>query len=150
MELFVTAAHRDEQFHSFLRALREICGLTIAQVASELDVGGEVVRLWESGKAEVPESALAWMRGMAVEHSLQARRDIEEVTARARPGQAVAMNHYRDQIQADLAAELAGIEPISHRLLNAVTRSTAERLIEMGYPVSCIYPDEERSDVKRG
>ena len=141
MQLFNTAAN--------FRAMREICGVTQQQVADALGVRVLAVKRWEKGERPIPDDALEWMRSAAVEHTDGVRTEAGEVMANAEPGEAVCLEYYRTQEQCDMAAELAGTEAGPYQFVNAVRRSAAERLVDMGYLVSFAYPDEERTEIRR-
>lgn len=141
MRLFNTAAN--------FRAMREICGVTQQQVADAMDVRVLTVKRWEKSEAAVPEDALEWMRSAAVEHTDGVRTEVGEVMASAEPGESVCLEYYRTQEQCDMAAALTGSDAGPYQFVNAVRRSAAERLVDMGYLVSFAYPDEERVEVRR-
>ena len=131
------------------RALREICGVTQQQVADAMGVQIRTVKRWEKGETPLPDDALAWMRECATEHTLGVRTELGEIMAEAEPGEAICLTYYRTQEQADMDAELQGVEAGPYQFINAVYRSVGERLTDMGYLVSFKYPDEERVEVKR-
>lgn len=131
------------------RALREICGVTQQQVADAMGVQIRTVKRWEKGETPLPDDALAWMRECATEHTLGVRTELGEIMAKAEPGEAICLTYYRTQEQADLEAEIRGVEAGPYQFINAVYRSVGERLTDMGYLVSFKYPDEERVEVKR-
>lgn len=125
------------------RALREMCGVTQQQVADRLGVRVVTIKRWERGDSPVPEDAMALIMSAMAEHDAGVADDLARILASAEPGAEICMPYYRSQAQADLdcdPGETAG----PYNFLNAITRSTAERLVAMGYRVSFSYPDEER------
>ena len=124
------------------RALREMCGVTQQQVADELGVRALTVKRWEKGETPIPGDAMAWLTGCVEEHDAGVAENLGRILATIPADGEVCLTYYRTQEQADAEAypEQAG----PYGFLNAVTRSTAERLVAMGYRVSFTYPDEER------
>lgn len=124
------------------RALRELCGITQQQAADACGVRVLTVKRWERGDAPVPDDAMAWLMECVAEHDRGVANELGEIMANLPEGAEVCLTYYRTQEQADAEAyhEQAG----PHGFLNAVTRSTAEHLVAMGYRVSFSYPDEER------
>lgn len=124
------------------RALREMCGVTQQQAADALGVRALTVKRWEKGYTSIPGDAMAWLMGCVEEHDAGVAENLGRILAALPAGGEASMPYYRTQEQADAEAypEQAG----PHGFLNAVTRSTAERLMAMGYRVSFSYPDEER------
>ncbi len=139
--LFNTAAN--------FRALRELCGITQQQAADAMNVQIRTVKRWEKGETPVPDDALAWLRRCAVDHTKSVRDEISRMAEGVRPGEVLCLPYYRTQDQVDAEAEMWGIEALPFGFVNAIYRSVAERLTDMGYLVSFKYPDEERSEVKR-
>lgn len=123
------------------RALREICGVTQQQAADELGVRALTVKRWEKGEPRVPDDAMKWLIELVAEHDERVEENVGRMMASKQTGE-ICMVYYRTQEQADVEAYPEQAEP--YGFLNAVTRSTAERLMAMGYSVSFSYPDEER------
>lgn len=124
------------------RALRELCGVTQQQAADALGMRALTVKRWEKGDTPIPGDAMAWLMGCVEEHDAGVAENLGRILAALPAGGDVSMTYYRTQEQADADAypEQAG----PYGFLNSITRSTAERLVAMGYRVSFSYPDEER------
>ena len=123
------------------RAIRETCGVSQAQVARAMGVREITVRRWESGRTPVPPDAGEWLLEAAEEHQRGVDEAVERIAGLPK-GSTVAMTYYRSQEQADIEAGPGEAGP--YAFLNAITRSAAERLAQMGYSIDYAYPDEER------
>ena len=124
------------------RALRELCGVTQQQAADACGVRVLTVKRWERGDAPVPDDAMEWLMECVAEHDRGVAEEIGEIMANLPDGAEVCMPYFRTQEQADMAAWPEKAGPFG--FINAVHRSSAERLVAMGYEVSFSYPDEER------
>lgn len=124
------------------RALRELCGVTQQHAADALGVRALTVKRWEKGETPIPGDAMEWLMGCVEEHDAGVVENLGRLLAALPADGEACLTYYRTQDQADSEAHPEQAGP--YGFLNAVTRSTAERLVAMGYRVSFSYPDEER------
>lgn len=125
---------------AWMRAAREICGITHSDLACEADVSERTVRRWEKpGEYEPPQDVVEWLTMALEDHRKAVNKSVEEITSKAKPGSRILLNWYRDQEQRDYE----GGTDSPYTFDNAITRSIAEKLVDMGYIVEFKFPDEE-------
>lgn len=125
---------------AWMKAAREICGLSQNDVAVEADVQSRTVRRWEKpGEQEPPEDVVSWLTDALEDHRQSVNDFVREITSKVKPGSRVLLNWYLDQKQRDYE----GGSDTPYTYDNAIIRSVAERLIDLGYIVEFRYPDEE-------
>lgn len=130
---------------AWLRATREICGMSQQEVADAVGVRILTVKRWErQGFPEPPEDVCRWMLAAREDHD----RAVDEMVSTLSHGRTALIDIYRSQ--ADCDREFGGTEgagvPYGYR--NAIARSAAERLRLAGVDVVWRYPDEEVVGVK--
>lgn len=125
---------------AWMRAAREICGLSQHDIAIEADVNERTVRRWEKpGEQEPPADVIAWLTTALEEHRQAVIDFVEDITSKAKPGSRILLTWYMNQGQRDYEG---GVDsPYTYD--NAIIRSSAEKLVDLGYIVEFHYPDEE-------
>jgi transcriptional regulator with XRE-family HTH domain len=124
---------------AWMRAARDICGISQHDVASAVDVAERTVRRWEKpGENEPPDDVVAWLTHALEEHRLSVNEYVEMVVKRVSPGSRVLLDWYANQEQRDIEGG-----DVPYTFSNAITRSAAERLVDMGYKVEFAFPNEE-------
>lgn len=125
---------------AWLRATREICGMSQQEVADATGVRVLTVKRWErQGYPEPPEDVCRWMLTAREDHD----RAVDEMVSALSRGKKAVIDIYRSQV--DCEREFGGTEgaavPFGYR--NSIARSAAERLRLAGVDVVWRYPDEE-------
>lgn len=125
---------------AWLRATREIVGMSQQEVADAVGVRVLTVKRWEKqGFPEPPEDVCQWMLAARENHD----QAVDEMVAALGRGKRAVIDFYRSQEDCDRefgGTEGAGV-PYGYR--NAIARSAAERLCLAGVDVVWRYPDEE-------
>ena len=125
---------------AWMRAAREICGLTRKDIACEAGVAERSVRRWEQpGEPEPPADVIAWLITALEDHRQAVNEFVEEITSKTKPGSRILLTWYLNQEQRD---HEGGVDS-PYTFDNAIIRSVAERLVDMGYQVEFHFPDEE-------
>ena len=125
---------------AWMRAARDICGLSQHDLACEADVQERTVRRWEKpGDGEPPADVVQWLTTALGDHRQAVNEAVKEITAKVQSGSTVLLTWYLNQEQRDREG---GVDA-PYTFDNAITRSVAERLVEMGYRVDFRFPDEE-------
>lgn len=124
---------------AWLRATREMLGLTQQDVADAADVRVLTVKRWERGDQEPPADVVAWLEDLSEMQRDTVEAAVSAAVASAPLRGAVQLTYYRTQEQYD---ELGGGDgPVG--MANANARLAAARLDAMGYSVGWSYPDDE-------
>lgn len=131
---------------AWMRYARAVCGVSQLELANAVGVRVLTVKRWEKpGEAEPPDDVVEYLWQSVEAHE----RDVADLVGRclagAEAGDAVALDWYRDQGQADLDG--LGV-PFSYQ--NAVVRDVARKLSEMGVDVVIRFPDEEIAGMAEG
>lgn len=125
---------------AWMRAAREVCGLTRKDIACEAGVAERSVRRWEQpGEPEPPADVIAWLTTALEDHRQAVNEFVEEITSKTKPGSRILLTWYLNQEQRD---HEGGVDS-PYTFDNAIIRSVAERLVDMGYQVEFHFPDEE-------
>lgn len=125
---------------AWMRAAREICGLSQSDVAYETDVAERTVRRWEKpGEQEPPADVVEWLTEALEDHRQAVNEFVDEITAKTKPGSRILLTWYLNQEQRDYE----GGADAPYTFDNAITRSVAEKLVDLGYQVEFHFPDEE-------
>lgn len=125
---------------AWMRAARSVCGLSQQDVAVEADVQSRTVRRWErEGDVEPPDDVIRWLATALEEHRNAVNDFIDEITSNTNKGSRILLTWYANQEQRDIE----GGTDTPFTFDNAITRSVAERLIDLGYVVEFKFPDEE-------
>ena len=124
---------------AWLRATREMLGLTQQDVADAADVRVLTVKRWERGDQEPPADVVSWLEDLS-----EMQRDTVEAAVSAAVASVplhglVQLTYYRTQEQYD---EL-GRDSNPVGMANANARLAADRLDAMGYSVGWSYPDDD-------
>lgn len=124
------------------RALREECGLTQADVASQADVRVLTVKRWESHNINdcMPPDDV-WLLLLERRDALEeeARAAVEAIKRMHRGNEPVAIRYYRTQEQLD-EVQLDRDRPVGY--VNAVTRRCMQLLSELRIPYDVFYPEQ--------
>lgn len=124
------------------RAKRELCGLSLYDVAEELGVALNTVKRWENPNY-FPPSPAAWrfidrqyeMHCDRVESALQKAIDEHE------KGDTVTVTWCRNNMR--------GVSDRQVGMLNAVSKAVAESLLTLGYDVTFRWSDPEAEEAQR-
>lgn len=129
-----------ESKKAYMRAVREICGLSQSDIAAEFDLNIRTVKRWEHPDwSEPPEDVLEWLATALDEHAKAVEEVVSCAISNAKPNETVVLNWYRDQAQRD---HEGGVDA-PYTFDNAITRSAAEHLMRLGYNVVFAFPDQE-------
>lgn len=124
---------------AWLRATREMLGITQQDVADAVSVRILTVKRWERGDQEPPADVVAWLEDLSEVQRETVEAAVSAAVASAPLHGAVRLTYYRTQEQYD---ELGGDDgPVG--MANANARLAAARLDAMGYSVGWSYPDDE-------
>ena len=125
---------------AFMKAVREICGISQSDLADEADVSTRTIKLWEQpDKPEPPEDVVEWLKHALIEHDSAVNELVSTVISNTPPNGTVVLRWYKDQAQRDYE----GGADVPYTFSNAITRSAAEQLGRLGYKVMFAFPDEE-------
>ena len=122
-----------------MRALREIVGLTQADLAAAVGVSVRTVKRWEHPEWSDPPEDVMDMLHKARERQLRTVEGALEVVRGHSQAAAVQLTYYRSQQQYDELGHEPG-EPFG--CANANSRAVADRLEAEGYEVEWSYPDD--------
>ena len=124
------------------RAKRELCGLSLYDVAKELGVAVNTVKRWENPNY-FPPSPAAW-RYIDREYDIHCKR-VED-----------ALQDAIDERESDASIVVPwarnGMYGLTDRqvgMFNAVSKAVAESLLTMGYDVDFRWDDPEAEDAQR-
>ena len=124
------------------RAEREMCGLSLYDVAEELGVAVNTVKRWENPNY-FPPSPAAWQYidrqyDLHCDHVEEA---IRAAIASARDGEPVIVKWYRNG--------MSGVSDREVGMHNAVSRAVAESLMTLGREVTFIWSDPDAEEAQR-
>lgn len=87
---------------AYMRAVREICGLSQGDIAAEFDVNERSVRRWEHPDySNPPQDVLEWLATALEEHAKGVEEIVSDAIRGAKPNDTIILNWYRDQAQRD-------------------------------------------------
>lgn len=124
------------------RAKRELCGLSLYDVAKELDVAVNTVKRWENPNY-FPPSPAAWRY---IDREYDAHCDaveeaLTDAIASARDGEPVVVRWFRNG--------MSGVSDRQVGVHNAVARAVAESLMTLGRDVAFVWSDPEAEEAQR-
>lgn len=124
------------------RAKRELCGLSLYDVAEELGVALNTVKRWENPNY-FPPSPAAW-RFIDRQYEMHCDR-VESVLQRAidehEKGDTITVTWCRNNMR--------GVSDRQVGMLNAVSKAVAESLLTLGYDVTFRWSDPEAEEAQR-
>lgn len=123
-----------------MRALREMVGLSQADLAASLGVSTRSVKRWEHPEWRDPPGDVMDLLHEARERQLRTVEGALKVVREHSKAAAVQLTCYRSQQQYDGLGREPG-EPLG--CANANARLVADRLEAEGYDVEWSYPDDE-------
>lgn len=130
------------------RAIREICGLSQADMADLAGVSISTIKRWERPEGQEPpddvwETLEDWHRrhGEMVKASVGIVADLTETHGRPK---VITLPYWRTQAEYDLYGRDDGI----YSVINAASRAVAERLLDEGLAVEFIPFDERGEEVR--
>ncbi len=122
-----------------MRALREVVGVSQADLAATLGVSVRTVKRWEHPEWSEPPEDVMDLLHEARERQLRTVEGALEVVREHSQAAAVQLTYYRSQQQYDELGREPG-EPFG--CANANSRAVADRLEVEGYEVEWSYPDD--------
>ena len=124
------------------RAKRELCGLSLYDVADELGVAVNTVKRWENPNY-FPPSPAAW-RYIDREydrHCDQVEDELTKALASAKDGEPVVVRWSRNGMR--------GMSDAQVGIANAVAKAVTESLMTLGRDVTFVWSDPEAEDAQR-
>ena len=124
------------------RAKRELCGLSLYDVAQELGVAVNTVKRWENPNY-FPPSPAAWryIDREYDKHCEQVDEALSEAIANARDGEPVTVLWHRNN--------MSGVSDIQVGVNNAISKAVAESLMTLGREVTFMWSDPDAEDAQR-
>lgn len=124
------------------RAKRELCGISLYDVAKELGVAVNTVKRWENPNY-FPPSPAAW-RYIDRQYDMHCDR-VETVLQKAVEG-----HEKGDTITVTWCRNgMSGVNDMQVGMLNAVSQAVAESLLTLGYDVTFRWSDPEAEETQR-
>ena len=124
------------------RAMREMCGISLYDIADELGVAVNTVKRWESPKYFPPSPrAWAYVEKQYDEHCDRVDAAIKEALASRVEGKPIVLPWYRNG--------MSGVNDMQVGMNNAVSRAVAESLMTLGYEVTFRWSDPEADEMQR-
>ena len=124
------------------RAMREMCGLSLYDVAKELGVAVNTVKRWENPNY-FPPSPAAWRyidREYDKHHDRVVAAMQDAVDSRV-DGQPIVLPWHRNG--------MSGVSDREVGMSNAVSRAVAESMMTLGYDVTFRWSDPDAEDAQR-
>ena len=124
------------------RAKRELCGLSLYDVAQELGVAMNTVKRWENPNY-FPPSPAAWryIDREYDKHCDQVEEALTKALASARDGEPVVVLWHRNGMR--------GVSDKDVGVNNAVSKTVAESLMTLGRDVTFRWSDPDAEDAQR-
>ena len=124
------------------RAKRELCGLSLYDVAQELGVAMNTVKRWENPNY-FPPSPAAWryIDREYDKHCDQVEEALTKALASARDGEPVVVLWHRNGMR--------GVSDKDVGVNNAVSKAVAESLMTLGRDVTFMWSDPDAEDAQR-
>ena len=124
------------------RAKRELCGLSLYDVAQELGVAMNTVKRWENPNY-FPPSPAAWryIDREYDKHCDQVEEALARALASARDGEPVVVLWHRNGMR--------GVSDKDVGVSNAVSKAVAESLMTLGRDVTFRWSDPDAEDAQR-
>ncbi len=127
-----------------MRAVRDIVGLRIEDLANDCNVAVRTLRNWEKKGQDwfIPDDICVYLEKLLDNYNNGVNIELEQVSAiietMDREPSEIPLTYYQNQNQYDLYGRDKG----NYRLFNAITRGVAEVLINDGYNVRFVYPED--------
>lgn len=127
---------------SEFRAKRELCGLSLYDVAQELGVAVNTVKRWENPNY-FPPSPAAWryIDRQYDKHCDLVADALQDAIDGRRDGKPIVVPWHRNGMN--------GISDMQVGINNAVSRAVAESLMTIGYDVTFRWSDPDADDAQR-
>lgn len=124
------------------RAKRELCGLSLYDVAQELGVAMNTVKRWENPNY-FPPSPAAWrfIDREYGKHCDQVEDALTKALASAKDGEPVVVLWHRNGMR--------GVSDMEVGVNNAVSKAVAESLMTLGRDVTFMWSDPDAEDAQR-
>ena len=124
------------------RAKRELCGISLYDVADELGVAANTVKRWENPNY-FPPSPAAWryIDRQYERHCDQVEEALQEALASAKPDEPVTVLWHRNGMR--------GVTDAQVGWNNAVSKAVAESLMTLGHDVTFRWSDPEAEEAQR-
>ena len=124
------------------RAKRELCGLSLYDVADELGVAVNTVKRWENPNY-FPPSPAAWryIDREYDKHCDQVEDELTKALASAKDGEPVVVRWSRNGMR--------GMSDAQVGIANAVAKAVTESLMTLGRDVTFVWSDPEAEDAQR-
>ena len=124
------------------RAKRELCGLSLYDVAEELGVAVNTVKRWENPNY-FPPSPAAWryIDREYDKHCDQVEDELTKALASAKDGEPVVVRWSRNGMR--------GMSDAQVGIANAVAKAVTESLMTLGRDVTFVWSDPEAEDAQR-
>ena len=124
------------------RARRELCGLSLYDVAQELGVALNTVKRWENPNY-FPPSPAAWrfIDRQFDNYCDRVENALQDAIDHRTEGQPIVVHWHRHGMR--------GISEMQVGMNNAVSKAVAESLITLGYDVTFRWSDPEAEDAQR-
>lgn len=127
-----------------MRAVRDIVGLRIEDLANDCNVAVRTLRNWEKKGQDwfIPDDICVYLEKLLDNYNNGVNIALDQVSAiiETMEGESseIPLTYYQNQNQYDLYGRDKG----NYRLFNAITRGVAEVLINDGYKVRFVYPED--------
>lgn len=124
------------------RAMREMCGISLYDVAETLGVAVNTVKRWESPKY-FPPSPRAWeyIEEEYDRHCERVDAALKQALATRVDGQPIVLPWHRNGMR--------GVSDMQVGMSNAVSRAVAESLMTLGYEVTFRWSDPGADEMQR-
>jgi hypothetical protein len=127
-----------------MRAVRDIVGLRIEDLANDCNIAVRTLRSWEKQGQDwfIPDDICVYLEKLLDNYNNGVNIALDQVSAiietmEGAPSE-IPLTYYQNQNQYDLYGRDKG----NYRLVNAITRGVAEVLINDGYNVRFVYPED--------
>ena len=127
-----------------MRAVRDIVGLRIEDLANACNIAVRTLRSWEKKGQDwfIPDDICIYLEKLLDNYNNGVNIALDQVSAiietmEGEPSE-IPLTYYQNQNQYDLYGRDRG----NYRLVNAITRGVAEVLIKDGYNVRFVYPED--------
>lgn len=124
------------------RAKRELCGISLYDVAEELGVAVNTVKRWENPNY-FPPSPAAWryIDREYDKHCDQVEDELTKALASAKDGEPVVVRWSRNGMR--------GMSDVQVGIANAAAKAVAESLMTLGRDVTFVWSDPEAEEAQR-